>query len=270
MLELVNVSKEFVGTSRRVKALSEINLTIADGRFVALVGPSGCGKTTLLNLIMGLVPHSSGQIRFDGHPSNGNGHSRPHALPAILGYITQRDTLLPWRTLVENVELGMEVRGQFSPRERRRRAEELIELVGLHGFEHEYPCHLSGGMRQRAQLIRTLAYDPQVILLDEPFGSLDAITRGHLQSMLLQLWQDRHKTILFVTHDLAEAITLADEVIVMSAAPGKIKTVRPIPLSRPRSVFELHAQPGFGLIYRELWNELVVELQVKTDASTRN
>ncbi|TME90225.1 MAG: ABC transporter ATP-binding protein, partial [Chloroflexi bacterium] len=196
-----------------VEVVRDVTLDVPSGDFVTIVGPSGCGKSTLLNAIAGLLDPTEcvvdGRIAIDGSPPGTRG--------IRLGYVFQRDTLLPWRTILENIELGLEIRRV--PRTERVRARELISLVGLGGFEHYYPHQVSGGMRQRAQLIRTLAYEPDVILMDEPFGALDAQNRMLLQAELLRMWERRKVTVVFVTHDLAEAIVLGQRVVVMSRRP---------------------------------------------------
>lgn len=251
LLSIERVSKEFESRSRRVLALDSVDLTVTEGEFVTIVGPSGCGKSTLLNLVVGLVQASAGRIAFRGHSVTG-------ITPGI-GYVTQRDNLLPWRTLVQNVEVPLEVRG-VPGAERRRRAAAMIERVGLQGFEDHYPHELSGGMRQRANIVRTLIYDPDLILMDEPFGPLDAQTRLLLQDQLLTLWSATGKTIVFITHDLVEAIALADRVVVMTSRPGKIKHVAGVPISRPRRVDEIHSNPEFRTTYDRLWKELRPEV----------
>ena len=191
-----------------------MDLAITEGEFVTIVGPSGCGKSTLLNRIVGLLRSNVGRIVFRGAPIDG--------ICTKIGYVTQKDNLLPWRTLIENVEIALEVQAD-KKNTRRERAKELIDRVGLSGFEEHYPHELSGGMRQRANIIRTLIYDPELILMDEPFGPLDAQTRLVLQDQLLKLWSSSNKTIVF-THDLVEAIALADRVMLMTSRPGRIKS----------------------------------------------
>jgi NitT/TauT family transport system ATP-binding protein len=205
-----------------------------------------------MNLIIGLFPPSAGEILFRG---------RRHAgVNRAIGYVTQADNLYPWRTLRQNVEFPLEVRG-VGAAERRERTERLIHRVGLAGFEDCYPHELSGGMRQRANIIRTLVYEPDVILMDEPFGPLDAQTRLILQNQLLDLWQEARKTVIFITHDLAEAVALADRVVVMSARPGRIKAIAPVPIERPRDLFEIHADERFRDTYRALWASLEEEVK---------
>ncbi|HEU5319858.1 MAG TPA: ABC transporter ATP-binding protein [Methylomirabilota bacterium] len=251
LLSLEGVRKEFESRGKRVLALDGVDLALAEGEFLTIVGPSGCGKSTLLNLVVGLVRPSAGRILFRGRPVAG--------ITPEIGYVTQRDNLLPWRTLAENVEIALEVRGV--PRaERRRRAGALIERVGLQGFEDHYPHELSGGMRQRASIARTLIYDPALILMDEPFGPLDAQTRLVLQQQLLTLWSATGKTIVFITHDLVEAIALADRVVVMTSRPGRVKHVADVPIPRPRRVDEIHTSPEFQSTYERLWKELRPEV----------
>ena len=251
LLSIQGVRKDFLARGKRVLAVEKVDLTIEEGEFVTVVGPSGCGKSTLLNLCVGLLRASSGQILFRGNPIDG--------ICTKIGYVTQKDNLLPWRTLVENVEIGLEIRG-VDEKTRRRSAEEWIERVGLKGFEEHYPHELSGGMRQRANIIRTLIYDPELILMDEPFGPLDAQTRIVLQDQLLKLWLTTRKTIIFITHDLVEAITLADRVVLMSSRPGKIKSVEAIDIPRPRDVFRIHEDPRFRSAYEKLWQQLRPEV----------
>jgi NitT/TauT family transport system ATP-binding protein len=251
LLSIEGVGKEYNVRGRKVVALDTINLSVAEGEFVTIVGPSGCGKSTLLNLIVGLLHASFGRILFRGVPIDG--------ICTKIGYVTQKDNLLPWRTLVANVEIALEIRG-VEKSARRRQAEELIGRVGLNGFEDHYPHELSGGMRQRANIIRTLIYDPELILMDEPFGPLDAQTRLVLQDQLLKLWSASKKTIVFITHDLIEAITLADRVVLMTSRPGKIKSIENVTIPRPREVFKIHESEQFRSAYERLWQQLRPEV----------
>ena len=253
LLSVEGVSKEFLVRGKRIVALDSITLALEQGEFVTVVGPSGCGKSTLLNLIVGLLSPSAGRILLRGRPING--------INPEIGYVTQKDNLLPWRTLVQNVEIALEIRG-VDPRERRRRAGALIQQVGLGGFEGHYPHELSGGMRQRANIIRTLIYEPQLILMDEPFGPLDAQTRIVLQDQLLGLWNAARKTIIFITHDLVEAIALADRVVMMTSRPGKVKSVTSVPIPRPRDVYQIHESPAFRSTHETLWRELRPEVSL--------
>jgi len=253
LLSVEGVSKEYHVRGKKVLALDSIDLAVAQGEFVTVVGPSGCGKSTLLNLIVGLLRSSSGRILFRGDPING--------ICTKIGYVTQKDNLLPWRTLIENVEIALEIRG-IENSARRQRAQELIGQVGLSGFEDHYPHELSGGMRQRANIIRTLIYDPELILMDEPFGPLDAQTRVVLQDQLLKLWLASRKTIVFITHDLVEAITLADRVVLMTSRPGRIKSIENVTIPRPRDVFQIHERPEFRSAYERLWEQLRPEVNL--------
>jgi ABC-type nitrate/sulfonate/bicarbonate transport system ATPase subunit len=208
-----------------IAALAPIRLAIPAGRFVSLIGPSGCGKTTLFNIIAGLIEPTRGHVRIDGRDATGT--------IGRVGYMLQKDLLLPWRTVLDNVVLGMEIQG-VPLKQARRKALPLLQRYGLSGFEYLYPSALSGGMRQRAALLRTLLFDADVILLDEPFGALDAQTKLSMQEWLMRLWSDFGKTVLFVTHDIEEAIFLSDEVHVMAARPGRIIEAIPVAIARPR------------------------------------
>jgi len=256
LISIEHVGHVFRTKGRRVQALLETDLQIKEQEFLTIVGPSGCGKSTLMNLIVGLFPASSSEIFYRGKRHSGVNRS--------IGYVTQADNLYPWRTLRKNIEFPLELRGVPS-RERRERSQHLIHRVGLSGFEESYPHELSGGMRQRANIVRTLAYEPEVILMDEPFGPLDAQTRLILQNQLLELWQEEKKTIIFITHDLGEAVALADRVVVMSARPGRIKAIAPVPIPRPRNMFEIHKDERFLATYQTLW--LSLEDEVKKGAA---
>jgi ABC-type nitrate/sulfonate/bicarbonate transport system ATPase subunit len=224
-LRVDNVSMSFKTPAGVFQALAPVTLAIPPGRFVSLIGPSGCGKSTIFNIIAGLLEPTAGRVLIDGIEATGT--------IGRVGYMLQKDLLLPWRTVLDNVILGMEIQG-VPLREARGRALPLLHRYGLSGFEHLYPSSLSGGMRQRAALLRTLLFDTDVILLDEPFGALDAQTKLQLQEWLMQLWGDFGKTVVFVTHDIDEAIFLSDEVHVMATRPGRIIEMIPVPLERPR------------------------------------
>jgi NitT/TauT family transport system ATP-binding protein len=253
LLSVEGVGKEYHVRGKTVLALDSVNLAVAEGEFVTIVGPSGCGKSTLLNLIVGLLRSSFGRISFRGAPIDG--------ICTKIGYVTQKDNLLPWRTLIENVEIALEIRA-VEKSVRRDQAREMIERVGLSGFEDHYPHELSGGMRQRANIIRTLIYDPELILMDEPFGPLDAQTRIVLQDQLLKLWSASKKTIVFITHDLIEAIALADRVVLMTSRPGRIKSIENVTIPRPRDVFKIHESEQFRSAYERLWQQLRPEVQL--------
>ena len=220
-----DVSMTFKTPTGVFHALAPVTLSIPQGRFVSLIGPSGCGKSTIFNIIAGLLEPTGGRVMIDGIDATGT--------IGRVGYMLQKDLLLPWRTVLDNTILGMEIQG-VPLREARARALPLLHRYGLSGFEYLYPNSLSGGMRQRAALLRTLLFDTDVILLDEPFGALDAQTKLQMQEWLMQLWSDFGKTVLFVTHDVEEAIYLSDEVHVMGTRPGRIITTIPITLPRPR------------------------------------
>ena len=224
-LNVRTVSKVFKRDGRTVRALDPVSVTIPEGRLISLIGPSGCGKSTLFNIIAGLLRPTTGDVLADGKSIVGR--------PGYVAYMLQKGLLLPWRTILDNVILAAEVRG-VPKRESIARAQPLIERYGLGGFEQHYPHELSGGMRQRTSLLRTMLYDRDVVLLDEPFGALDAQTRLLMQSWLLQIWSDFRKTILFVTHDIDEAIYLSDEIYVFTARPGCIKSHIHVTLPRPR------------------------------------
>src|SRR2546425_1823879 len=245
------VSVTFRSANRApVPALADFDLRVARGQFVSLVGPSGCGKSTFLNVVLGLRRPDSGEVRIDGRRVDGPAPDR--------AMVFQEFGLLPWRTVEANVELGLELRGMASA-ERRRRATDLIHLVGLTGFERHYPHELSGGMKQRVGLARALATNPEILLMDEPFAALDAQTRDLMQAELLQVWGRTKKTVLFVTHSIEEAAYLSDRVIVMTARPGRTKDVLKIQLARPRD-YEMRLTPEFNEIKSRIWEVLKEEL----------
>jgi NitT/TauT family transport system ATP-binding protein len=250
-LELESVGIRF---GDGLEAVREVTLTVESGEFVAIVGPSGCGKSTLLNAMAGLLAPGEAAIR--GRMLADTRDLRIASARDInLGYVFQRDNLLPWRTVLDNVATGLEIRG-LGKRARSARGAELLDLVGLRGFEASFPHQLSGGMRQRAALARTLAYEPRLILMDEPFGALDAQTRLTLQAELLRIWERTRTSILFVTHDLGEAILLAQRVALFSRRPGTVRQVYPIDLAHPRDPFAVRGDPRFGALEAELWQQL--------------
>ncbi|HLH24544.1 MAG TPA: ABC transporter ATP-binding protein [Chloroflexota bacterium] len=232
-------------------ALDAVSLAVAEGEFVAIVGPSGCGKSTLLLLINGLLHPTSGRILLNGRPVAAPGPDR--------ALVFQEFALLPWRTVLHNVELGLEVIRKPAAA-RRELARENLRRVGLSAFERYYPHQLSGGMRQRVGIARALAVGPEVLLMDEPFGALDAQTRQIMGAELLRIWERDRKTILFVTHDIDESIYLADRVVVMSANPGRVLEVLPITLPRPRD-FEARNSPAFVEYRRRIWERLEQEVR---------
>lgn len=247
MLSLKKIGKRFFARDRVINAVEGISLDVANGEFLTMVGPSGCGKTTILNIVSGLMRPSEGAVELDGRPV--------HGVTREVGYVTQQHNLMPWRTLIDNVSFPLQVAG-IAKSERHDRAAELIAVVGLGGFENSYPHELSGGMRQRANIIRTLIYAPKVMLMDEPFGPLDAQTRVLLQDQLLDIWSRTGVTIIFITHDLHEAIGLGDRVVLLSARPGRIIRVDKVAMSRPRDVFRMHDSGEFRALYDAIWVEL--------------
>lgn len=239
-----------------VVATQGVSFVVEPGEFVTIIGPSGCGKSSVLNAISSLVRKSeadvSGEIRIGGETVD------PYSSGPIspgLGYVFQHDALLPWRTVAENVAMGLEIR-KVNSVERKALVGEMLDMVGLTGFEDYYPHQISGGMRQRNSLIRTLAYDPDIILMDEPFGALDAHTRMTLQSELIRIWNDAKKTILFVTHDISEAITLGDRVITFSRQPGHIIADMQVPFEHPRDPFTMFGSSDFVEYQAEVWREI--------------
>lgn len=242
-IDICRINHDFQG----MRAVNDTTLRINAGEFVSVVGPSGCGKTTLLNLIAGLIDLQDGSIAI----ANG----KPKAGRHDVAYMLARDCLFPWRTALENVTLAGEFRGVLRA-QRTERARELLVKVGLRGFENHYPKALSHGMRQRVALARTFSMDSLVMLMDEPFGALDAQTKLQLEDVLLDLWTAEKRTVMFITHDLNEAVTLSDRVIVMSGRPGRILADIPIPLQRPRSVRALQKDPRYHEIYAEVWSRL--------------
>lgn len=226
MLQLIGVNKYFPnGGGEPVRAVEDMNLTIGKNEFICLVGASGCGKTTTLRMVAGLEKPSQGEIRLNGKPVEGPGPER--------SVVFQRYTLYPWRTVLDNVAFGLEVQG-VGKKARRERALDFLALVGLSEYATAHPHQLSGGMRQRVAVARSLAADPDVLLMDEPFGALDALTRNTLQKELTRIWEEERKTILFITHSIREAVMLADRVAVMSSNPGSIREIINIDLPRPR------------------------------------
>lgn len=232
MLELEGISHAYVTKDRRVQALQDVSLAIRDGEFISFVGPSGCGKTTLLRIIMGLTPLTEGRVIFNGAPV--------HGVSRQMGFVFQDINLLPWRTVAENVEIGLEARG-FPPRERRARAVEALRLVGLESVANAAPYTLSGGMQQRVGVARALAIDPKVLLMDEPFGHLDNFTREGLQIEIAKLWAKLGTTVVFVTHDVDEAIFLSDRIALFHTNPGRVTKILDVSLPRPRWEFNVRA-----------------------------
>ncbi len=239
LIEIDGVGKTFTGQDgENIVALEDTDLKIGRGEFLSIVGPSGCGKSTLLNLVAGLLETTRGEIRIDGEQVNG-----PYT---DLGFAFQSDLLLDWRTVLRNVLLQCDMRGMDS-KQHTGRARKLLKSVGLEGFEDKRPFELSGGMRQRVALCRALLLDPPMLLMDEPFGALDALTREQMQSDLLDMWQETQKTVLFITHSISEAVYLSDRIVVMSARPGKVREIIDVDIDRPRDL-SVRDSAEFGAI----------------------
>lgn len=231
-------------------AVDDLSLTVRDGEFVSLVGPSGCGKSTLLKAVCGLLTPEKGEIILDSQPVKG--------VPDGVGFVFQNDALLPWKTILDNVKLPLEAKG-LKKAEQLERARHFIDMVGLGGFETYYPKQLSGGMRKRVALARAFAYDPDLYLMDEPFGPLDAQTRVMIGDAFLKMWEKVGKSVLFVTHDIEEAIVLSDRVLVMSKRPGRIKAELTVDLGRPRPYYESRFGARFNELQKQIWGLLSEE-----------
>jgi len=242
-----NVGKVFAARGTAVTALEDITFDVHDGEFLVLVGPSGCGKSTLLDLLGGLATPTSGRILVDGKPVTGPGLDR--------GVVFQQYALLPWRTAQGNVEFGLEAKG-VPRRERPARAREHLDLVGLAGFHDRYPHELSGGMKQRVAIARSLAFDPDVLLMDEPFAALDAQTRDSLQDELLRIWAKTGKTIVFITHGIEEAVYLGQRVAVMTSRPGRIKEIVDVGITARSQAEDLRSDPEFTRYRHQIWSLL--------------
>ena len=251
LLEFVGVAKHFFVGGELRPAVEDVELAVRPGEIVTLVGPSGCGKSTLLNMAAGLFAPTRGAVRYGGTAVAGLNHS--------VGYMTQQDHLLPWRTTLDNIALPLELRGEARDR-RIARALDLVRVVGLQGFERHFPSQLSGGMRKRCALARLLAYDPETLLLDEPFGALDAQLRLGLQAELLRLVRELGKTALFVTHDLDEAIALADRCVVFQGRPGRIVEQITVDLPPDRDLLALRLLPRYVELTQRLWRRMAPEL----------
>ena len=251
-LEIAHLSKGFAHGTGVVPVLDDLSFAIADLEFVAIVGPSGCGKSTFLRIVDGLIAPDSGEIRLNGRPVNGPDHGR--------GMVFQSFDLFPWRTALENVEFGLEMKN-LRRAERRSIARGWIERVGLKEFGGAYPHQLSGGMQQRIGIARALAIDPEVLLMDEPFGSLDVQTRDLLQDELLAIWQRDRKTVLFVTHSIEEAIYLADRVLIFTPRPARIERVLEVPFERPRRE-EIKSDPRFVGLRQAVWQSLKLGVRI--------
>ena len=248
-IEIDRLRKEFLANDREVVAVDNASFRINDGEFVALLGPSGCGKSTILNMVATLIAPSEGVIRVDGEVV-AYGNPIRH-----VGYVFQKDTLFPWRTVEDNIGYSLELAG-VAVAERRKRVAEAIHQAGLDGFARFYPAALSGGMRQRVSLMRTLIAQPEILLMDEPFGALDTHTKLDMHSVLLGLWERQRQTVLFVTHDLGEALTLADRIILMSARPGRVKADFKVDFPRPRDAVALRETRQYAELFSRVWHSL--------------
>jgi NitT/TauT family transport system ATP-binding protein len=244
--------KSFLLHGREIVAVGDVDFAVRDREFVSLIGPSGCGKSTVLNLVAGLLRPTRGQVLVDEEPVTGPQRK--------VGYIFQKDTTFPWKTVEENIGLGLEYRGVRAA-ERRERVAGMIRIAKLEGFEKAYPGMLSGGMRQRVALMRCFITEPEVLLMDEPFGALDTHTALLLHGELLALWERTRQAILFVTHNLSEAITLSDRIVLLGARPSTVKRVVDVNLPRPRDVIAVRETEAYQRIYTELWHALGREFQ---------
>ncbi len=253
-IELNNVSRKFVSPQGKVTlALREFSLTVNAGEFCAIVGPTGCGKSTTLGMITGLNPPSSGSVKVFGKPVTG--------IDPNIGFVFQADAVFPWKSVIDNIATGPIYRG-MDKSTARDKAADWVRRVGLAGFEHHYPHQLSGGMRKRVALAQTFINEPKILLMDEPFSALDVQTRALMQDELLGLWSEQKASVVFVTHDIEEAIALADRVVVLSKGPGSVKSTYEIPLARPRDVAEARYTQQFIDLSKQIWSDLKDEVQV--------
>ena len=249
IIKLENVSKVFRLDSTVIKALENMNLSIYSGEFLCIVGPSGCGKSTLLRILAGLEQNSDGNLMIKRKSSD-----RP-----LNSMVFQGESLFPWMTVIDNASYGLKMQGLLK-KERYKIAAEYLEKMGLSGFEKAYPHQLSGGMRQRVSVARAFASDPEILLMDEPFGSLDEQNKILLQQELLKTWEESRKTTIFVTHSIDEALLLGDRVVIMTTIPGRIKSIINVDFSRPRDFSEIRSDPAFVSLYQRIWNELREEV----------
>ena len=252
-ISLAGAGKTFVSGAGSYTAIRDVDLVVRPGEFVSVVGPTGCGKSTTLSLISGLHPATTGTVEVHGRPVTG--------IPDGIGYMFQTDAVLPWKNVLDNVALGLRYH-KVAKAEAHAKARDWISRVGLGAFEDRYPHQLSGGMRKRVAMAQSLIGEPSILLLDEPFGALDVQTREHMQDELLELWSGTGAAVVFITHDLTEAISLADRVVVMTAGPGTVKDTVPIDLPRPRKVEDIRLTPEFTEIYRNVWESLREEVEI--------
>ncbi len=248
-IDVRRLTKTFQLAGASIEAVSDVSFGVRRGEFVALLGPSGSGKSTVLNMVATLIKPTSGEILIDGRPVVAG-----KATPGV-GYVFQRDTLFPWRTVADNIGYGLQLAGVAEP-ERKGRVAAAVAQAGLQGFENAYPSALSGGMRQRAALMRTLVVEPQILLMDEPFGALDTHTKIDMHDVLLRIWEREKQTVIFVTHDLGEALTLADRIILLSARPGRIKDMFEVDFARPRDAVKVRETPRYAELFQHIWHSL--------------
>ncbi len=249
-----NLDKIYGSGASSVTAVDDVSFDVRQGEFVALLGPSGCGKSTILNMVAGLLSKSDGKIRIDQDTIE------PGRINRKVGYVFQRDTVFPWRTVERNIGYGLEIAG-VPKATRAAKVTAAIEKAGLSGFEKAFPRMLSGGMRQRVALMRTLIMEPEILLMDEPFGALDTHTKLEMHKTLLEIWERERQTVLFVTHDLGEALTLASRIILLSARPGRLKEDFAVPFARPRDPVALRETEEFGRLYSHIWQSLGQEFR---------
>ncbi len=253
-ISVQDLTKVYGSDRKPVTAVDRVSFDIARGEFVALLGPSGCGKSTILNMIAGLLPRSAGDVRIDGHVTRAG-----EVVPKV-GYVFQRDNLFPWRSVADNVGYGLELAGRPAA-ERRALVSDALHRAGLQEFADAFPLTLSGGMRQRAALMRSLVMKPEILLMDEPFGALDTHTKLDMHQVLLEIWEQERQTVLFVTHDLAEALTLADRIILLAARPGRLKESFRVPFARPRDAVALRETREFADAFSHIWHSLGEEFR---------
>lgn len=253
-IDIRNLSKSFKLPAGCFTAVDDVSLSVREGEFVSLIGPSGSGKSTILNMVAGLIPRSEGRVHVDGEAVGLNWTSPK------LGYIFQKDTCYPWRTVEQNIGLGLELAG-IAAAQRQERVAQAIECAGLRGFEKAFPKMLSGGMRQRVSLMRSLIMKPDILLMDEPFGALDTHTKLEMHKLLLELWEAQRQTVVFVTHDLGEALTLSDRIVLLSARPGRIKEIFEVDFPRPRDPVKLRELPQYSRAFSQIWHSLGEEFR---------
>ena len=254
-VEIRNISHAFGSLGSQTEVMRDVSLSVRKGSFVSIVGPSGCGKSTLLDLILGLARPLGGKVLHNGKPVDGS--------QGAMGLVPQDDRLMPWSTTFDNVALPLKIRN-WEPEQIKKAVSDVLKKVRLDGFDSHYPHQLSGGMRKRLAIARMLVYKSQVLLMDEPFGNIDAQTRLDLQRELLDLWGQERPTIIFITHDLTEAIALSDEIFVMSKRPSYIVSKIEVPIGRPRDPSRIQLEPGFKDCYSQLWNAMQLGMVEET------